>query len=58
MGVTRGDRWVALVLCGLRDKTLFLAARSEQWLPALIFFVIFVTRSLRSGQALRAFVLN
>lgn len=32
---------VALVLCGLRDKTLFLAARSEQWLPALIFFAFF-----------------
>ncbi|MGV9820594.1 DUF3556 domain-containing protein [Nocardia xishanensis] len=26
------------VLCGLRDKTIFLAARGEQYLPALIFF--------------------
>ena len=26
------------VLCGLRDKTLFLAARGEQYLPALVFF--------------------
>ena len=30
-----------LVLVGLRDKTIFLAARSEQWLPALIFFAFF-----------------
>ncbi|HTK65892.1 MAG TPA: DUF3556 domain-containing protein [Pseudonocardia sp.] len=27
-----------LVLVGLRDKTIFLAARSEQYLPALLFF--------------------
>jgi hypothetical protein len=27
-----------LVLCGLRDKTIFLAARSEQYLPAIVFF--------------------
>jgi hypothetical protein len=27
-----------LVLCGLRDKTIFLAARGEQYLPALVFF--------------------
>ncbi|MEU2120454.1 DUF3556 domain-containing protein [Nocardia niwae] len=26
------------VLCGLRDKTIFLAARGEQYLPALVFF--------------------
>ena len=30
-----------LVIVGLRDKTIFLAARSEQWLPALIFFAFF-----------------
>lgn len=30
-----------LVVLGLRDKTIFLAARSEQWLPALIFFAFF-----------------
>lgn len=30
-----------LVVLGLRDKTVFLAARSEQWLPALIFFAFF-----------------
>jgi hypothetical protein len=29
---------VLVVLCGLRDKTIFLAARSEQYLPAIIFF--------------------
>jgi len=28
------------VLCGLRDKTLFLAARGEQYLPALVFFTV------------------
>src|SRR5690349_6309434 len=27
-----------LVLCGLRDKTIFLAARGEQYAPALVFF--------------------
>ncbi|CAL9632494.1 DUF3556 domain-containing protein [Streptomyces sp. enrichment culture] len=27
-----------LVMCGLRDKTIFLAARGEQYLPALVFF--------------------
>ena len=32
---------VLLVLVGLRDKTIFLAARSEQWLPALVFFALF-----------------
>lgn len=30
-----------LVVLGLRDKTIFLAARGEQWLPALIFFAFF-----------------
>jgi len=29
---------VLYVLCGLRDKILFLAARGEQYLPALVFF--------------------
>jgi hypothetical protein len=29
---------VGLVLIGLRDKTIFLAARGEQYLPALLFF--------------------
>jgi uncharacterized membrane protein YkgB len=32
---------VLLVLGGLRDKTLFLAARGEQYLPALVFFTFF-----------------
>ncbi|MDA3626603.1 DUF3556 domain-containing protein [Saccharopolyspora sp. WRP15-2] len=27
-----------VVLCGLRDKTLFIAARGEQYLPAMVFF--------------------
>lgn len=31
---------VLLVLLGLRDKTTFLAARSEQYLPALVFFTV------------------
>src|ERR1700759_5728626 len=31
---------VLLVLNGLRDKTIFLAARGEQYLPALIFFAV------------------
>jgi hypothetical protein len=31
---------VLLVLVGLRDKTIFLAARSEQYLPALFFFTV------------------
>ena len=31
---------VLLVLNGLRDKTIFLAARGEQYLPALIFFTV------------------
>jgi hypothetical protein len=30
-----------LIILGLRDKTIFLAARGEQWLPALIFFAFF-----------------
>jgi Transmembrane protein of unknown function (DUF3556) len=29
---------VLLVACGLRDKVIFLAARGEQYLPALVFF--------------------
>ncbi|MDX3690129.1 DUF3556 domain-containing protein [Streptomyces europaeiscabiei] len=28
------------IACGLRDKTLFLAARGEQYLPALVFFAV------------------
>ena len=32
---------VLLVLLGLRDQIAFLAARSEQYLPALIFFAVF-----------------
>jgi uncharacterized membrane protein YkgB len=32
---------VLLVLNGLRDKTIFLAARGEQYLPALVFFAFF-----------------
>lgn len=28
------------VLCGLRDKTIFLAARGEQYLPAIVFFAV------------------
>ncbi|MGW0323443.1 DUF3556 domain-containing protein [Nocardia sp. NPDC003183] len=28
------------ILCGLRDKTIFLAARGEQYLPALLFFAV------------------
>ncbi|RMI28813.1 DUF3556 domain-containing protein [Nocardia stercoris] len=31
---------VLYVLCGLRDKTIFLAARGEQYLPALMFFAV------------------
>ena len=31
---------VLLVLNGLRDKTIFLAARGEQYMPALIFFTV------------------
>jgi uncharacterized membrane protein YkgB len=31
---------VLLVLLGLRDKTIFLAARGEQYLPALFFFAV------------------
>ena len=31
---------VLYVLCGLRDKTIFLAARGEQYLPALLFFAV------------------
>jgi Transmembrane protein of unknown function (DUF3556) len=29
-----------LVACGLRDKIIFLAARGEQYLPALVFFAV------------------
>ncbi len=32
---------VLLLIMGLRDKTIFLAARGEQWLPALVFFACF-----------------
>lgn len=32
---------VLLVLMGLRDRIVFLAARSEQYLPALVFFAFF-----------------
>ena len=31
---------VLLVVCGLRDKVIFLAARGEQYLPALVFFAV------------------
>lgn len=31
---------VLLVACGLRDKIIFLAARGEQYLPALLFFTV------------------
>jgi len=31
---------VLLVSCGLRDKIIFLAARGEQYLPALVFFTV------------------
>ncbi|MGW2558550.1 DUF3556 domain-containing protein [Streptomyces sp. NPDC001514] len=31
---------VLYIVCGLRDKTLFLAARGEQYLPALVFFAV------------------
>ena len=31
---------VLLVMIGLRDKTIFLAARGEQYLPALLFFTV------------------
>lgn len=31
---------VLYVLCGLRDKTVFLTARGEQYLPALVFFAV------------------
>ncbi len=31
---------VLLVICGLRDKVIFLAARGEQYLPALVFFTV------------------
>ncbi|MFD6454467.1 DUF3556 domain-containing protein [Nocardia sp. NPDC060220] len=31
---------VLYILCGLRDKTIFLAARGEQYLPALLFFAV------------------
>jgi hypothetical protein len=31
---------VLYVVCGLRDKTLFLAARGEQYLPLLVFFAV------------------
>ena len=31
---------VLLVVIGLRDKTIFLAARGEQYLPALLFFTV------------------
>ena len=32
---------VLLIVVGLRDKVLFIAARSEQYLPALVFFAFF-----------------
>ncbi|WP_433634884.1 DUF3556 domain-containing protein [Nocardia sp. CA-120079] len=31
---------VLYVLCGLRDKAIFLAARGEQYFPALVFFAV------------------
>lgn len=31
---------VLYILCGLRDKTIFLAARGEQYLPSLLFFAV------------------
>lgn len=31
---------VLLVIMGLRDKVIFLAARGEQWFPALVFFAL------------------
>lgn len=31
---------VLLVLLGLRDKTVFLASRAEQYLPAMVFFIV------------------
>jgi uncharacterized membrane protein YkgB len=37
-GVQTDSLQAVLVLLGLRDKTLFLAARGEQYLPAMVFF--------------------
>ena len=36
---------VLLVVMGLRDKIVFLAARGEQYLPALIIFAAFAVSS-------------
>ncbi|MFI6942839.1 DUF3556 domain-containing protein [Streptomyces sp. NPDC050418] len=44
-GLVRADVLLAiaalLVLCGLRDRLIFLGARSEQYLPAILFCAVF-----------------
>lgn len=48
---------VLLVLIGLRDKTIFLAARGEQYLPALLFFAVLpFTDMIIAGKLLIAVV--
>ena len=39
-GAARSRRSCCSSLMGLRDKTIFLAARGEQYLPALVFFAV------------------
>jgi len=54
---------VLLVLIGLRDETIFLAARGEQYLPALVFFATlpFVSNNIAGnwiGVCIRAGAMN
>ncbi|WP_372343551.1 DUF3556 domain-containing protein [Streptomyces sp. KL116D] len=49
-GVVRRDILAAiavlLVVCGLRDRLIFLGARSEQYLPAIVFMAVFDVHDL------------
>ena len=41
------EKIIALALLGLRDKTVFLAARGEQYLPMLVFFAFLLAPHFR-----------
>ncbi|WP_432168337.1 DUF3556 domain-containing protein [Streptomyces sp. bgisy031] len=49
-GLVRGNILAAvavlLVVCGLRDRLIFLGARSEQYLPAIVFMAVFDVHDL------------
>lgn len=53
--------WVAvglLAVVGLRDKVVFIAARSEQYIPALIFFAVFANDGVNLIVALKLLIVS